>query len=128
VLFATSARAADFTGMLASGVWPDVDLRRTVLLLEVAPAVGGAARRAGQVRIASYRNTEVVLEANSPDGGWVVLNDLWHPWWSADVDGQPALVLRANVIFRAIAVAPGRHTVRFRFQPVAAALGLVGRP
>ena len=65
------------------------------------------------MRIVSYRNTEVILEADSPDGGWVVLNDLWHPWWFAEVDGKPAEILRANVLFRAVAVPPGRHMVRF---------------
>ena len=32
VLFATEAKGADFTRMLADGVWPDADLRSTVLL------------------------------------------------------------------------------------------------
>ena len=74
------------------------------------------------MRIVSYRNTEVILEADSPDGGWVVLNDLWHPWWFAEVDGKPAEMLRANVLFRAVAVPPGRHTVRFQFRPIARGL------
>ena len=78
-------------------------------------------RRPGRARIVSYRNTEVVLEADSPDGGWVVLNDLWHPWWFAEIDGRPAEILRANVLFRAVAVPPGRHTLRFRFRPIAGA-------
>jgi hypothetical protein len=96
-----------------------VDLRATVLL-EDAPAAHPA-RRPGQVRIVSYRNAEVVLVADSPDGGWVVLNDLWHPWWYAAVDGQPAELKRANVLFRAVAVPPGRHTLRFDFRPLAGA-------
>jgi hypothetical protein len=120
VLFATNARAADFTRMLREGAWPDADLRTTVLLA-AAPAPPAAARRPGQVRIMSYRNTEIVLEADSPDGGWVVLNDLWHPWWFAEVDGRPAPLLRANVLFRAVAVPPDRHQVRFKFRPVAGA-------
>jgi hypothetical protein len=91
------------------------------VLLADAPAPPATARRAGTVRILSYRNTEVVLEAESPDGGWVVLNDLWHPWWFADVDGRPAVLLRANVLFRAVAVPAGRHRVRFRFRPIAGA-------
>ena len=36
VLFATQARSADFERMLQDGVWPDADLRSTVLL-EHAP-------------------------------------------------------------------------------------------
>lgn len=119
VLFATEARAADFSKMLQDGKWPDVDLRTTVLLDE-APAVHPP-RRPGQARAVSYRNAEVVLEADSPDGGWVVLNDLWHSWWLASVDGQPAEIKRANVLFRAVAVPPGRHAVRFEFRPLAGA-------
>jgi hypothetical protein len=143
VLFATEARSADFARMLAGGLlppsswgrageggmagqqpgegnpWPAVDLRSTVLL-EHAPAVS-AARRPGRARIVSYRNTEIVLEADSPDGGWVVLNDPWHRWWFAEIDGRPAEMLRANVLFRAVAVPSGRHTIRFRFRPLAGA-------
>jgi hypothetical protein len=119
VLFATAARSADLDRLLRDGQWPDADLHTTVLL-QVAPALQPT-RRPGQVRIVSYRNTEVVLEVGSPDGGWVVLNDLWHPWWFAEIDGQPAGLLRANVLFRAVAVTPGRHTIRFTFRPLAGA-------
>jgi hypothetical protein len=127
VLFATEARAADFSRMLRDGKWPDADLRTTVLLDEASSGAPRAqaspqpSRRPGQVRIVGYRNAEAVLEADSPDGGWVVLNDLWHRWWFASVDGQPAEMLRANVLFRAVAVPPGRHTVRFQFRPLAGA-------
>ena len=126
MLFATDVRAADFAHLLADGAWPAVDLRTTVLLERVPPShpstMGAAAlRRPGRARITSYRNTEVILEADSSDGGFLVLNDLWHPWWFAELDGRAADVLRANVLFRAVAVPPGRHTVRFTFRPLAGA-------
>ena len=35
----------------------------------------------------------------------------------ASVDGVETPVLRANVMFRAVAIPEGAHTVRFRFQP-----------
>ena len=119
VLFATQARSADFDRMLQDGSWPNADLRSTVLL-DRAPAAS-TTRPPGRVRIVSYRNTEVVVEADSPGGGWVVLNDLWHPWWFADVDGNAAEILRANVLFRAVAVPAGSHVVRFNFRPIAGA-------
>jgi hypothetical protein len=124
VLFATEAKGADFARLLADGTWPVADLRSTVLLER--PPTAAASRRPGRVRIASYRNTEVKLEADSPDGGWLVLNDLWHPWWFAEVDGRPAQLLRANVLFRAVAVPPGRHEVRFAFRPIAGARAQLG--
>ena len=93
-----------------------VDLSSTVLLESALPTDGP--RRSGQVSIVSYQNTEVTLEVDSPDGGWAVLNDVWHPWWYADLDGKPAQLLRANVLFRAVAVPPGHHEVRFTFRPL----------
>ena len=70
--------------------WPDVDLRSHSAARDAPPEPRHAAPRPASARIVSYRNTEVSLEADSPDGGWVVLNDVWHPWWFAEVDGRPA--------------------------------------
>jgi uncharacterized membrane protein YfhO len=47
-----------------------------------------------------------------------VLNDVWHPWWFARVDGREAPIARANVIFRAVRVPAGHHRVTFEFQPL----------
>lgn len=121
VLFARRAVVADFEAMIAAGRWPEADLTDTVVL-EAAAAGGSGERRPGTARIAAWHHGEVVLEVDSPDGGWVVLHDPWQPWWRASVDGQPAEILKANVLFRAVAVAPGRHQVRFSFTPVRGAL------
>ena len=34
---------------------------------------------------------------------------------------SPREILKANVLFRAVAVPPGKHTVRFKFHPFAGA-------
>ena len=126
VLFATQDRKADFERILKEGTWPEVDLRSTVLLENAAEI---SLRPPGTAKIVSYRNTEILIEANSPSGGWVVLNDPWHPWWFADIDGKATDILRANVLFRAVAVPPGQHMVRFTFRPLAGAWAqLTGYP
>ena len=51
-----------------------------------------------------------------------MLNDVWHPWWRATVDGKPAEILSANVIFRAVVGAARQARVRFTFEPFAGAL------
>jgi hypothetical protein len=112
-------KLADFNALTTSG-WPaDVDPQKTVLL-EKAPRGTPltAFDSAGSARLASYANTEIVVEVNSPSGGILLLNDVWHPWWRATVDGADAEIMRANVIFRAVEMAPGKHTVRFRFEPL----------
>jgi hypothetical protein len=121
VLLASDWRKADFEALMRHGGWPNVDPRRTVLL-EHAPAGFVAGSTGGAARIARYRNTEIEIETDAPGGGILVLNDVWHPWWRAQVDGVPAEILKANVLFRAVVVPPGRHSVRFSFHPLAGAL------
>jgi hypothetical protein len=116
-----------FADMMKSGRWPDrFDPARMVLLEGTARSViagfGATDSFEPAARIVSYRNTEVVVEAVSPRGGWLVLNDPWHPWWFADVGGKPVPILKANVIMRAVELPPGTHTVRFSFRPLAGAL------
>lgn len=120
VLFVTRAEPADFARLLATGQWPAVDLARTVLL---SKGHGATSRPgSGTARIASYRNGMVAVEVESSGGGWLVLNDLWHPWWFAEIDGKQVPTERANVLFRAVEVPAGRHVVVFRFEPLKGAL------
>ena len=130
VMFATSAAPADQDLILNTGTWPDEDLQSTVLLSPEDEKGSGliATRGHGEVRIVSYTNTEVVVEADSTRGGYVVLNDLWHPWWVATLDNVPEPVMRANVLFRAVRVPKGRHRVRFMFTPISSALSSIWAP
>ena len=120
VLFAASAAPADFDTILNTGTWPGVDLSATVLLSPDDEHESGliATRGHGTVALKKYSNTKVEIDVDSTRGGFVVLNDLWHPWWTATLDGEPAPILRANVLFRAVRVANGRHTVSFTFAPI----------
>ena len=125
VLFAPRTVPADFETILQTGTWPDVDFRTTVLI--EGPPTDAPIRRPGTVAIISYANTRIEIEADSPDGGHVVLNDVWHPWWTAEIDGQRVPVIRANVLFRAVAVPPGRHRVTFTFRPIEGAMSALRR-
>jgi hypothetical protein len=93
-----------------------------VALLERPPPGLSRSDAGGTAHLVSYRNTEVVIEVDARGGGLLVLNDVWHPWWRANVDGAPAEILKANVLFRAVVVPPGRHVVTFTFHPFAGAL------
>jgi hypothetical protein len=86
----------------------------------------------GSARLIRYANTEAVVDVTAPGGGILLLNDVWHPWWRASIDGADADILRANVIFRAVVCPPGNHVVRFSFHPFAGAvdeiIGKVSHP
>jgi hypothetical protein len=127
VMFATQWQIADFARMISTGIWPSES--DDVVLLQRPPP--DPRRRSGssraEVAIESYRNTEVIITVSSNAGGFVMLNDVWHPWWFAYVDGRPEAMLRANVIFRAVQVPPGQHQVRFVFRPFVGALDQINR-
>jgi hypothetical protein len=114
---------ADFANLMATG-WPGADPTRTVLLERAPPGAGALPPDgpAGTARIVHYGNTDITIDADSPDGAFLVLNDVWHPWWRADVDGRPQEILKANVLFRAVTVPRGRHQVHFSFHPFTGAL------
>jgi hypothetical protein len=121
VLFATRALKVDFETLIKTGEWPDFDPRQTVLLERSVPDASSGASE-GTAKIISYRNIEVVVEAQSQSGGFVVLNDSYQEWWRVEIDGKPASLEQANVAFRAVQVPAGKHIVRFVFRPFSGAL------
>lgn len=124
-MFLSRWRTADFETLIAEGAWPLFNPRTTVLL-EAAPK--GPARAvdapnaSASVRIVSYANTRVEIEVESDRPGLVLLNDVWHPWWTARLNGAPAPVLRANAIFRAVEAPAGHNRVVFEFRPFSGAM------
>jgi hypothetical protein len=68
-------------------------------------------------QIVAYRSNEVVIKVESGRGGVLVLSDLYYPGWKALVDGRERPILRADYLFRAVILGPGRHTVRFVYAP-----------
>jgi hypothetical protein len=122
VMLVGNWRYANFEDMLRNGVWFEADPRRTVLLAS-APEIFVPGSAGGTARIVSYRNTEVVVETDAPAASILVLNDAWHPWWRACIAGEEREIVKANVLFRAVAVPAGKQTVRFSFHPFAESFG-----
>jgi len=107
--------------MIDSGDWPEADYRETVLLEEppLCHPHKNLPPDSMRAEIVSYKNDDVLIKTTAPvGGGWLVLYDVWHPWWRATVDDAPTPILRANVMFRAVEIPEGAHQVRFHFQPV----------
>ena len=98
----------------------------TVLLEETGedvPSSGdksgsGVDEHGGYARILKYRNTVVEIEVHARRPGYLVLNDAFHPWWRATVDGEESPIMKANLLFRAVSVPEGNHRIRFEFKPV----------
>lgn len=79
------------------------------------PSMGN--REGNFAQIVSWQPDRVEIEVDSLQPGVLVLHEAFYPGWFVEVDGQPARLLRANVLFRGVEVSEGRHNVVFRFSP-----------
>ena len=61
-------------------------------------------------------NLVVKVSNTDPTPVWMFYSDVWHPWWSATVNGVTTTVYRANVAYKAVRLEPGESVVHFRFQ------------
>lgn len=139
--FASKVEPVDSTEVLEEETLPAFDTTREVLidrsslpdlrssslvedLLHTASApvlTGPGPSIASKVAITRYADSAVEIDVVAGEAGIVVLHDLYYPGWEAYVDGAPAAVLRANLLFRGVEVPAGHHKVEFAFRPLSLA-------
>ncbi len=89
-----------------------------VATLPELPADPSAATLPGEsVTVVSYTAEQVALRADVAAPALLVLADTFYPGWQATVDGVPAPVLRANLMFRAVSLSAGQHDVVLTYRP-----------
>ena len=81
--------------------------------------------RVRSARILSYTSQEVQIDADTNHPSLLVLNDSDYPGWKAYVDGRQARVYPANYMFRGVLLTPGKHMVRFAYEPASFVTGAV---
>ena len=105
---------------------PGFDPRTAVVIPGEAPARPPAGAAPDEsLTIAAYEPERVVLRADVKRPAFLVLADAAFPGWEATVDGAPAPVLQANLMFRAVALEPGAHEIVFAYRPTSWRWGLI---
>jgi hypothetical protein len=100
---------------------PAFDPATTVLLAE-GEALNGSAN--GDTLITRYEPERVTIDVTTDEPAYLLLTDTYYPGWQALIDGRPAPILRADLMFRAVLLEAGRHTVEFRYEPASVRTGL----
>lgn len=122
VHLSTRVEVADFGRILETGRWPDGFEDSVVLVAALDHGrlndtrSGGV--KSGTVKIVEYGHGRIEFAVNSDTPTNLVLNDVWHPWWFATVDGADVPIVQANIMFRAVPVPAGTHVVRMEFKPI----------
>ncbi|HEV8611729.1 MAG TPA: hypothetical protein VGS98_16865 [Thermoanaerobaculia bacterium] len=103
----------------------EVDVAREVLLdRDPSPRPPSGNRSPILVaRLAEDRPERVVAELTTNSAGLLVLTDLFYPGWIAEEEGRRLEILRADGIFRAVALPAGSHRVTFRYRPLSFLIG-----
>lgn len=121
VIEAANADAA-LAALRQPGFAPD-----QVVVLETgrtAPAAAGQdGQEAGHALIERYAPEQVVISATLTAPGILVLSDANFPGWHATVDGAPARIEQANLLFRGLRLPPGMHRITFDYAPDSVRLG-----
>ncbi len=66
----------------------------------------------------------VEIEVNLEKPAWLIMTDANLPGWQAILDDGPIRIYRAQYLFRAVRVNPGRHHLKFVFRPWSWRIGL----
>jgi hypothetical protein len=103
---------------------PDFDPATTVLLEEAA-ALAPAEGFRGLARVLDARPDHWRVATQASAAAYLVVTEANAPGWQAEVDGRPTPVHTANMLFRAVLIPEGDHTVVLRYRPPAVAWGLV---
>jgi hypothetical protein len=77
------------------------------------------------VTVTDYTPDRVSVSVSTDQPGYLLLDDSWYPGWSATIDGQPTPIYRADLLFRAVNVEPGAHSIVFQYRPLSLILGFV---
>lgn len=93
----------------------------TIIVLAKGETLKGEGQASAQ--IIKYAPEHVVVQATTDTPGYLLLTDTHYPGWEATVDGEPAQILRADILFRAVQLEPGTHHVEFRFRPASVRWG-----
>ncbi|GAC1377502.1 MAG: hypothetical protein NVSMB30_24540 [Hymenobacter sp.] len=76
------------------------------------------------IALTAYSPDELKYRYTAPHDGLVVFSEIYYAdGWHAFIDGKPAPHLRADYVLRALAVPAGTHTIDFKIEPRAYAVG-----
>ncbi|MBN1586782.1 MAG: YfhO family protein [Candidatus Omnitrophica bacterium] len=78
--------------------------------------------------VVSSNPHSLIIDTVSEDPGFLVVSDTYYPGWWATLDGEPAELLCANYLMRAVYLPSGQHTVRMDYRPRSVTLGFLIAP
>ena len=103
-------------GFLCMYVFVHVDV--SMLFREPGIEFSGNTGTDGQIEQLAYdaRQGHIELKTKASEPRILVISENHHPNWHAYVDGKEQPLIRANYLWKAVALPPGEHHVELRYH------------
>jgi len=95
----------------------ELDLRRVAIVESGQPLSLGRPSPSDRVEITRYEPSLVEVHVSTTEARFLVMPDLFHKAWRANIDGEPSRIFATNLTMRGVLVAPGQHRVTFELGP-----------
>lgn len=82
--------------------------------------------RNGSIELVEYAPDRLVYKSQSQSDQLAVFSEIWYgpdKGWKIYIDGEPATLIRANYLLRAVNVPEGEHTIEMVYKPVVVTAG-----
>ena len=78
----------------------------------------------GAIKLLERKPRYIKYEAEVSGNALAVFSEIYYPnGWNATIDNNPAQILRANYVLRALPINSGKHIIEFRFEPKSYIIG-----
>lgn len=101
------------------------EIGRFAWRLEIGDGINDATHTTFSVQRLTFNASSLTYRVTTSTPALLVLSEIDYPGWQAVIDGQPASILRADYVLRAIPVPAGEHTVELNFWPLSITVGMV---
>lgn len=105
------------------------DLTRTAVVAAPQALLFGnrsSKRREGdRIQTVVSQPGKLVVETKISHPRYVVVSEVWHPGWSATLDGKPVPLFRTDLALMGTFLPAGTHTLRLVFSPIGLQMGIV---
>lgn len=119
--------AADESAALARMAQPDFNPTSEVVLegAQTSTDPSGPGQGSSAVVPSLSQPERWRAHVSAPQASYLLQREAWYPGWRARVDGQDVPLLRADVVYRAVAVPAGEHDIEIWFESTSFAHGLM---
>ncbi|OHD69333.1 MAG: hypothetical protein A2W19_05330 [Spirochaetes bacterium RBG_16_49_21] len=70
------------------------------------------------IKVLDFDVNFLTAEIDAPGDGYFYFSDGFSKHWKAFVDGKKTKIEKTNINFKSVYVAKGKHTIKFRYDPV----------